>query len=145
MISMILLALNAAQMANQCRVPPEEQKLQSRWPEGAPVKKAEKEITILNRRGLDATLAKLIVQATNWFSSEIWIRKGCTEVDGKSFLGLMVLGAKRGTRLRVCVEGPDAPEAIQQIERLISCFDAGAYAIEPADVLNSRKLNGTAH
>jgi phosphocarrier protein len=120
---------------------PKEQKLQSRWPEGFPVKKAEKEITILNRRGLDATLAKLIVQATNWFSSDIWIRKGRNEVDGKSLLGLMVLGAKRGSKLWLRAEGPDAPEAIQQIEQLISCFDYGAYAIEPEDLLNPCRLN----
>jgi phosphocarrier protein len=141
MTSMILLALNAAQTANRSRVPPEEQKLQSRWPEGFPVKKAEKEITIRNRRGLDATLAKLIVQAANWFSGDIWIRKGSTEVDGKSLLGLMVLGAKRGSKLRFRVEGPDGAEAMQQIERLISSFEEGGDTIQPQDILDRRKLD----
>jgi phosphotransferase system HPr (HPr) family protein len=115
---------------------PEEQKLQSRWPEGFPVKKAEKEITILNRRGLDATLATLIVEAGNWFSSDIWVRKGCTEVNGKSLLGLRVLGAKRGSKLRIRVEGPDAQEALQQIGRLISWFGVGGDTVEPQDILD---------
>lgn len=140
MTSMILLALNAAQMANRSRVPPKERKLQSRWPEGFPVKKAEKEITIRNRRGLDATFAKLIVQVANWFSSDIWIRKGSTEVDGKSLLGLMVLGGKRGSKLQLRVEGPDAPEALRQIERLISRFEEGGDRIEPVNIPGSPQV-----
>jgi phosphocarrier protein HPr len=135
MTSMILLALNAAQMANRSRVPPAEQKLQSRWPEGSPINKVEKEITILNRRGLDVRFAKLILEAANWFFSDIWITKDGTEVDGKSLLGLMVLGAKRGSKLRIRIEGPDAPEAMHQIERLISSFDEGDSMVEAPDVL----------
>jgi hypothetical protein len=67
MTSMILLALNAAQMANRSQVPPKERKLQSRWPAASQVKKVEKEITILNRRGLNEKLATLILQVANWF------------------------------------------------------------------------------
>jgi hypothetical protein len=40
--------------------PPEEEKLQPKWCAEFPVKKAEKEITIRNRRELDAKLAKLV-------------------------------------------------------------------------------------
>jgi hypothetical protein len=35
----------------------------------------------------------------------------------------MILGAKQGANLRIRVEGSDAPEAMQQIERLISWLD----------------------
>ena len=138
MTSMILLALNAAQMANRSRVTPEEEQRQSRWPEGFSIKKAEKEITVLNRRGLNANVAKLLVQAANWFSSDIWIRKGGTEVNGKSLLGLMVLGAKRGSKLRIRVEGPDAPEALHEIERLISWFEERGDTTETQDILASK-------
>ena len=69
MISIILLALNAAQMANRSLVRPEEQKPPSRRPGRSLAKKAEKEITILNRRGLARQLAKLFRQAMKWFSS----------------------------------------------------------------------------
>jgi phosphocarrier protein HPr len=139
MISMILLALKAAQMANRTPVTTEGHKVQSRWPGGFAVKKAEKEITVLNRRGLDEKLAKVIVQVVNWFSSDIWIVKDGTEVDGKSLLGLMVLGAKRGSKLRIRVEGPDAPEAMQQIEQLLSSFDEGGDITEPQHVPTGRK------
>jgi phosphocarrier protein len=137
MTSMILLALNAAQMANRSQATAEEQ--QPRWPEGFPVKKLEKEITILNRRGLNADVAKLLVQAASWFSSDIWIRKGGTEVSGKSLLGLMVLGAKPGSKLRIRVEGPDAPEAWQEIERLISWLEGGD-TVDGQSILNRRQI-----
>ena len=123
MISMILMALNGAQIANQSQVPLEQQKLLSRRPGRSPVKKVETEITILNRCGLDAQLAKLIVLAVNCFSSDVWIVKNGIEIDGKDLLGLMVLGAKPGSKLRIRIEGPDAPEAFQKIERLISWPD----------------------
>ena len=48
MTSMILFALKAAQLADRTRVASEEQKVQSRWAGGFPVKKVEKEITVLN-------------------------------------------------------------------------------------------------
>lgn len=130
MISIILLALNAARMANRSQVPPEEEKLQPEWCAEFPVKKAEKEITIRNRRGLDAKLARLFVQATSWFSSDIWIVKNGMEVDGKTLLGLMVLGARRGSKLQIRVEGPDAPEAMQEIQRLLSWFDQEGDAVD---------------
>jgi phosphocarrier protein len=131
MTSIILLALNAAQMANRSQVRAEDQKLQPRWSAGFPAKKAEKEITILNRRGLDATFARLFVQAANRFASDIWIAKNGTEVDGKTVLGLMVLGVRRGSKLQIRVEGPDAPEAMREIQRLISWFDEGGDIMEP--------------
>ena len=139
MTSMILFALNAAQLADRTRVASEEQKLQSRWAGGFPVKKVEKEITVLNRRGLDAKLARVIVQVVNWFSSDIWIVKNGTQVDGKSLLGLMVLGAKRGSKLRIRVEGPDAPEAMREIEQLLSSVDESGDIMEPEGVPTGRK------
>jgi phosphocarrier protein HPr len=145
MISIILTALNAARLANRSLVSPQEQKSPSRRPGRSLVKKAEKEITILNRRGLDAQLANLIVEAMNWFSSDIWILKNGLEVDGKSRLGLIVLGAKRGSRLRIRIEGPDAPEAMQTIEQLMSWSDEDSDTPEPEDVVDQlSSRNGAA-
>jgi phosphocarrier protein HPr len=50
--------------------------------------------------------------------------KNSTQVNGKSILGLMMLGASQGSKLRIRIEGPDAYEALREIERLIqSWFD----------------------
>jgi PTS HPr component phosphorylation site len=50
-------------------------------------------------------------------------------------------GAKRGSKLRIRVEGPDAPEALRQIERLISSFEEGGDTIEAQDILDRPKLD----
>jgi len=70
------------------------------------------------------------VQATSWFSSDIWIVKSGMEVDGKTLLGLMVLGARRCSKLQIRVEGSDAPEAMQEIQRLLSWFDQEGDAVD---------------
>ena len=40
------------------------------------------------------------------------------EVDGKSVMGLILLAAGRGARLRIRVEGTDANEAMPELEQL---------------------------
>jgi phosphocarrier protein len=52
------------------------------------------------------------------------VAKDGTEVNGKSILGLITLGATQGSRLRIRIEGADPAETMQEIERLIqSWFD----------------------
>jgi phosphocarrier protein len=40
-------------------------------------------------------------------------------VNGKSIMGLMMLAAGLGSKLRVTCEGPDADKALSEIEALI--------------------------
>ena len=89
---------------------------------GSGVTKAEKEIAIVNRRGLHARPAARFVQAANRFRADVWLEKGSTQVNGKSILGLMMLGANKGSKLRIRVEGQDAYEAMREIERLIQSW-----------------------
>ncbi len=42
------------------------------------------------------------------------------EVDAKSILGLLLLAAAQGTRLRVRCEGPDEEEALAAVAALIA-------------------------
>jgi phosphocarrier protein HPr len=85
-------------------------------------KKAEKEIAIVNRLGLHARPAALFAQVANRFRADVWVEKDSTQVNGKSILGLMMLGASQGSKLRIRIEGPDADEAIREIERLIQSW-----------------------
>ena len=45
--------------------------------------------------------------------------KGEREVDGRSILDLMMLGAARGDEVVLVVEGEDAPAALAEIGTLI--------------------------
>ena len=81
--------------------------------------KVEKEMTILNRLGLHARPAAMFVRVASKHRCEIWVAKEGEEISGKSIMGLMMLAAGQGSILRVRAEGPDAAEAIEEIEQLI--------------------------
>jgi phosphocarrier protein len=58
------------------------------------------------------------------FKSEVWVEKDGEQVNGKSIMGLMMLAAGNGSKLKVTCEGPDAAEALAALEKLIaSKFD----------------------
>ena len=45
--------------------------------------------------------------------------KGDREVDGRSILDLMMLGAARGDEIMLIVDGEDAPAALAEIAELV--------------------------
>jgi phosphocarrier protein HPr len=81
--------------------------------------KVEKEIAILNRLGLHARPAAMFVRVASRHRCEIWVAKEGEEINGKSIMGLMMLAAGQGSKLRIRAEGPDAAQAVQEIEELI--------------------------
>ena len=85
----------------------------------APVQKIEKEIAIINRLGLHARPAAMFVRIASRYRSEIWVSKEGEEVNGKSIMGLMMLAAGQGSKLRIRTEGLDAEKAMEELEELI--------------------------
>jgi len=83
------------------------------------VRKIEKDLTIPNRLGLHARPAAMFVRIASRYRSEIWVSKEGEEVNGKSIMGLMMLAAGQGSKLRVRCEGPDADKAMEEIEALV--------------------------
>lgn len=81
--------------------------------------KVQKEVTILNKLGLHARPAAMFVRVANKHRADIWVEKDGEQVNGKSIMGLMMLAAGQGTKLRLSVEGTDAEKAIQELELLI--------------------------
>ena len=86
----------------------------------ASVQKVEKEVPIVNRLGLHARPAAMFVRIASRHRSEIWVSKEGEEVNGKSIMGLMMLAAGQGSKLRIRCEGPDAEKAMEELEQLIS-------------------------
>ena len=72
------------------------------------------------RLGLHARTAARFLSFVKPFQSDIRIRLGSVEVDGKSILGLIMLGAGWGCLLQIEAEGCDAEEAIRQIGQYFS-------------------------
>ena len=88
--------------------------------------KITKRLEIKNRLGLHARAAALLVQTVSRFSSEVKISKDGQIVDGKSIIGLLTLGAAKGSRVRVEAKGNDAEESLKAIEELFKQkFDEG--------------------
>ena len=61
----------------------------------------------------------MFVRIASRHRCEIWVAKEDEEINGKSIMGLMMLAAGQGSKLRVRAEGPDAAQAVQDIEELI--------------------------
>ncbi len=79
----------------------------------------KKEFKIINKTGLHARPAAVLVKTTGKFKSDIRISKDGYEVNGKSIMGVMTLAAEPGSIIQVTVEGEDEKEAMQAIEELI--------------------------
>ena len=77
------------------------------------------DIEIKNKLGLHARAAAKLVHTAARFRSDIKIRKGDEEVDGKSILGILLLAAGRGSTITVRANGDDENEALDAIQELI--------------------------
>jgi len=83
-----------------------------------------RDIEIRNKLGLHARAAAKLVHCAARFKSDIKIRKGEEEVDGKSILGILLLAVARGSTITVTVDGEDEQEAIDAIQKLVDAkFD----------------------
>ncbi|MDP8230710.1 MAG: HPr family phosphocarrier protein [Candidatus Gorgyraea atricola] len=80
----------------------------------------EKKVIVNNSQGLHARPAALFVQIANKYESEVIVKKGNDEVNGKSIMGLMTLAAEKGSTIQLKIDGPDAKEAMEELEKVVS-------------------------
>lgn len=80
----------------------------------------EKKLKIVNKLGLHARPASLIVQTAMKFSSNISIIKDESTIDGKSIMGIMMLAAGCGSELIIRIDGSDESNAMDTIEELFN-------------------------
>jgi phosphocarrier protein HPr len=79
----------------------------------------EQTFIIKNRLGLHARAAALLVRAANKYRADIWVEKDGLVADAKSIMGVMMLAAELGSRVKVKAEGSDARKAVRALGRLI--------------------------
>ncbi|MDI6758179.1 MAG: HPr family phosphocarrier protein [Candidatus Omnitrophota bacterium] len=82
----------------------------------------KKKLTIKSKQGLHARPAALFVQLANKFDSRITIKRedNLEEVNGKSIMGILMLGVEKGVSIIVEADGEDAHLAIKELEKLVS-------------------------
>jgi phosphocarrier protein len=78
--------------------------------------------TIHSKVGLHARPASMLVKTANDFESRVHIRTEEMEIDGKSILSVMVLGAGCGDEIEIIVDGPDEEEAMAAIIATLDGF-----------------------
>lgn len=78
-----------------------------------------KKLMITNKLGLHARASVKLINLAGRFQSDIWIRCGGQEADGKNILSVMSLGAAKGAEIELVVSGEDEAAALEQISALI--------------------------
>ncbi|HTZ11173.1 MAG TPA: HPr family phosphocarrier protein [Candidatus Margulisiibacteriota bacterium] len=80
----------------------------------------KKKVVVNNKQGLHARPAALFVQVANKFDSRITVRRGDEAVNGKSIMGILMLGAEKGSAISIEADGEDASDAVLELEKIIS-------------------------
>lgn len=80
----------------------------------------KKKMIVKNKQGLHARPAALFVQIANKFDAVITVKKGKDVVNGKSIMGILMLGAERGTEIFVEADGDDAHLALLELEKVVN-------------------------
>ena len=79
----------------------------------------KKKVVVKNKQGLHARPAALFVQIANKFDARITVKRDKEEVNGKSIMGILTLGAEKGSEIIIEAEGEDAPIAIEELEKIV--------------------------
>ena len=80
----------------------------------------EREATVVPEAGLHARPAAKFVKTAKGYSSDIVVVKDGAEVNAKSSLRLMTLGAKHGDVVVIRAEGEDEEAAVDALVALLS-------------------------
>ncbi len=78
----------------------------------------EKKIEVVNKLGLHARPAAMLVSTAGKFKSEISLKKGDVEANAKSILSVMMLAAEVGSFVTIKAQGEDEQQAAQAIAQL---------------------------
>ena len=82
-------------------------------------KEVVRELTVSNKLGVHARPAAMFVKIASRYECEIFVEKDGERVNGKSIMGLMMLAAGPGSKLKVIANGTDAPAALNELDALL--------------------------
>ena len=85
-------------------------------PEGA----FERNLVIVNRKGLHARASAKFVQTVERFDSDVTVTRCGETVGGRSIMGLLTLAAAQGTTITVTAQGEDAQPCLDAVSDLVA-------------------------
>ena len=78
-----------------------------------------RKMTLLNKYGMHVRPAGLFAKTASQYNADIEVEKDGNVVSGKSIMALMTLEAVSGTVLTVTASGPQAAEALDELQALV--------------------------
>ncbi len=78
----------------------------------------EKVVTVENPFGLHVRPAASIVKIARRYKSSINFEKDGFVVDAKSVMGILMLAAAKGSKIKITAKGEDAETAVSEIVKL---------------------------
>ncbi len=78
------------------------------------------ELIIQNKVGLHARPAAIFVQTAVKFKSNVIIEKDGKEINARSIIGVLSLGAEKGSKIIIKIEGEDEQEAMKAFKELVN-------------------------
>lgn len=79
-----------------------------------------KTLPITNERGLHARASAKFVETVEKFSAQVTVSREGMQVTGDSIMGLLMLGAGKGTEIEVHCDGEDAEDVAAALETLVT-------------------------
>lgn len=79
----------------------------------------ERDVTIVNPLGMHARPAALFVKLASTFGSEVEVGNDAMMVNGKSIMGVMMLAAEQGSKIKIRATGNDSPAAVEALAALV--------------------------
>ncbi len=79
----------------------------------------QRQVTIVNRRGLHARAAAKFVKLASNYDAEVVVEKEGMRVSGLSIMGLLMLAASPGSQVQIETDGTAAPEALEALAGLV--------------------------
>lgn len=84
--------------------------------------RVEREIEVINKLGLHARAAALLVKTAAGYGSTIRLEMDDREADAKSIMAILTMAVTQGSRLRLVADGNDAGEAVEAIAALFADY-----------------------
>jgi phosphocarrier protein len=78
------------------------------------------EAEIINKLGLHARASAKLTQVASEFAADVWLSRNGRRVNAKSIMGVMMLAAGKGSRVRIEALGEDADAALAALAHLIA-------------------------
>ena len=88
--------------------------------DGTAVEAVTRDLPIVNRKGLHARATAKFVQCVENYQADVTVTRGGEMVGGQSIMGILTLGAGRGSVITVSAKGRDAAAAVEALAALVA-------------------------